>query len=70
MKAKGISFNAKDNNKENENVLAVKRLFEIAHIAHEVAEDIHYTMWYKFMTNVSENQIAAILGMPYRAFSS
>lgn len=68
LKAKGISFNAKDNNKENENVLAVKRLFEMAHIAHEVAEDIHYTMWYKFMTNVSENQIAAILGMPYRAF--
>ncbi|CVI67806.1 2-dehydropantoate 2-reductase [Clostridiales bacterium CHKCI001] len=67
-RAKGISFNAKDNNKENENVVAVKRLFEKAHIAHEVADDIHYTMWYKFMTNVSENQIAAILGMPYRAF--
>lgn len=68
VKAKGISFNSKDNNTESENVLAVKHLFEQAQIAHEVCEDIHYTMWYKFMTNVSENQTAAILGMPYRAF--
>ncbi len=67
-KAKGISFNSKENNKNDAKVLAVKELFEQAEIAHEVCEDIHYTMWYKFMTNVSENQTAAILGMPYRAF--
>lgn len=67
-KAKGISFNSKENNKNDAKVLAVKELFEQAEIAHEVCEDIHYTMWYKFMTNVSENQTAAMLGMPYRAF--
>lgn len=65
---KGISFNAKDNKKDDEKVTAVRQLFELAKIPHEVCDDIHYTMWYKFMTNVSENQTAAIMGMPYKAF--
>lgn len=49
-------------------VLAVQRLFEKAHIRYQIDEDMMYSIWYKFMSNMGENLTCALLGVPYIAF--
>ena len=43
-------------------------LFERAGLRYEVPADMVREIWVKFMANVSENQSAAILGIPYAAW--
>lgn len=43
------------------NVVKVKNFFEKASINYEIPDDIIYSMWLKFMLNVSANQVSAVL---------
>ncbi|MBS7006919.1 ketopantoate reductase family protein [Anaerostipes sp.] len=60
-----ISFGNAYNDRLTENVLAVRDLFEKSGISYEIPKDMLKNMWHKFMTNVSENQSAAVLRVPY-----
>lgn len=60
-----ISFGNANNDTLSETVLAVRDLFEKSGISYEIPKDMLRNMWHKFMTNVSENQSAAILRVPY-----
>lgn len=64
-----ISFGEARNEKLSDKVKAVKRLFDLADIRYEIPEDMLRNMWLKYMTNVSENQLCAILGVPYKGFA-
>ena len=77
MKGNEVSFrqeNARfeigerDNTVISPQVQAVKNLFDRANIKCIVPKDMVYDMWHKFMCNVSENQSAAILGIPFGAW--
>ena len=57
-----IVFGSVDN---TENVESVKNLFDKVHINYEVPDDIMYSMWLKYMLNVSSNQVSAILGYTF-----
>lgn len=50
-------------------VQAVKALFEASGINTTIPEDMERAIWYKYMCNVSENQSAAVLGIPFGAWS-
>lgn len=63
-----ISFGEDKNLELSEKVLAVKDLFDKAEIKYEIPEDMQKVMWTKYMTNVSENQLCAVLGTPYKGF--
>lgn len=63
-----ISFGNATNEQPDEDVLAVKDLFEQSGIGYQIPEDMLLNMWNKFMTNVSENQVSAILKAPYGIF--
>ena len=60
-----ISFGNARNDTLTETVTAVRDLFEKSGISYEIPKDMLKNMWHKFMTNVSENQSAAILRVPY-----
>lgn len=49
-------------------VRAVKELFESSGIHCVIPEDMERAIWYKYMCNVSENQCAAVLGIPFGAW--
>lgn len=54
-----------ENEADNENVLRVKKYFDKAGINYKIPEDIKYSLWLKFMLNVSANQPTAILRMTF-----
>lgn len=58
----------KENTVISPQVQAVKDLFDRAGIKCIVPKDMVFDMWHKFMCNVSENQSAAILGIPFGAW--
>ena len=58
-----LVFGAK--NGIDERVLAVKDFCENAHIKYQIPHDMHYSLWQKFMLNVSSNQPSAILKMTF-----
>lgn len=64
-----ISFGEAVNETLSDNVKAVKELFDKAGIRYEIPKDMLRNMWLKYMTNVSENQLCAILGVPYKGFA-
>lgn len=64
-----IEFGEKKNESISPRVQAVKELMESAGIRVLVPEDMERAIWYKYMTNVSENQSAAVLGIPFGAWS-
>lgn len=49
----------------DERVCAVKNFLERANIKYEIPNDIKYSLWRKFMLNVSSNQTSAILNMTF-----
>ena len=49
----------------NERVVKVKNFFDLAGIKYEIPQDIKYSLWRKFMLNVSTNQPSAILKMTF-----
>ena len=58
-------FGEKDKSGLTDRVLAVQELMEKAAIPYRLPEDILHAQWLKFMTNVSENLICAIIGVGY-----
>ncbi|MBN2222534.1 MAG: ketopantoate reductase family protein, partial [Vallitaleaceae bacterium] len=52
----------------SDRVLAVRKLFDQAQIQYHIEEDMIYSIWYKFMSNMGENLTCALLGVPYIAF--
>lgn len=64
-----IEMGEKRNETLSPRVQAVKTLFEKAGIRTVVPEDMERAIWYKYMCNVSENQSAAVLGIPFGAWS-
>ena len=53
------------NNGLDERVLAVKEFLDKAKIKYEIPADIRYSLWRKFVLNVSTNQPSAILKMTF-----
>lgn len=51
-------------------VLMVKELFERADIRCAIRPDMLQAIWEKFVCNVSENQVAAVLNIPFGAWGS
>ncbi|MBT9779510.1 2-dehydropantoate 2-reductase [Clostridium sp. MCC353] len=64
-----MEFGEKTNQTISERVQAVKDLFESAGIESWIPEDMERAIWMKYMCNVSENQTAAVLGIPFGAWS-
>lgn len=58
-----IVFGAKGD--KNANVERVKDFFDKAKINYEIPDDIQYSLWLKYMLNVSTNQPSAILNMTF-----
>lgn len=50
---------------EDKKVLTVKEFFNSANIDYEIPEDMEYSLWLKYMLNVSSNQPSAILNMTF-----
>lgn len=67
METGKISF-GEDKNMVTAPVKAVEELFIKANIPYDIPEDMKRAMWQKFMYNVSENQISAVLGVTYGEF--
>lgn len=66
---KGKIFFGEDRNDTlSSQTAAVEDLFRRAGIPCEVPTDMVRSQWYKYMSNVSENQLAAVLGLCYRDF--
>ncbi len=55
---------------QSENVYMVKELFQSAGIRCVVRPDMIRAIWEKFVCNVSENQVAAVLNIPFGAWGS
>ena len=56
-------FGLKD--KSDKRLLDVKELFEKAKIDYEIPEDIEYSIWLKYLMNVSTNQPSAVYNMTF-----
>ena len=64
-----MEFGEKTNEVISPRVQAVKELFERAGIKSIIPVDMEQAIWRKYMCNVSENQTAALLGIPFGAWS-
>jgi 2-dehydropantoate 2-reductase len=65
-----IVFGTERGSASNQNVRAVKDLFDRAGIRFSVPDDITREQWWKFMLNVGINQVSAILKAPYGVFQA
>ena len=59
-----------DNPSDNNNIQLVREFFNLAKIKYEVPDDIIYSMWLKFLLNVSSNQTSAVLGKTFGEMTS
>lgn len=50
----------------SDNIKRVKSFFDKAEINYEIPDDIIYSMWLKFMLNVSSNQTSALFGFTFK----
>jgi len=60
-----IVFNKFDSVITDKDIEEVKSLFDQCNISSEIAKDIKYEMWFKFMINTGINQISALLNANY-----
>ena len=51
-----------------DDIKAIDQLFTDAHIHHEIPEDMLAHQWFKYYCNVSENQVSAVLDIPFGAW--
>ena len=67
-----VEYGEKKNDPTNlsERVLRLKALFDGAGIRYQIRPDMLLAIWEKFACNVSENQVAAVLDLPYGAWGS
>lgn len=64
-----IVFGEEKNTEPSERVLGVKDLFDRAGILCKVPEDMLHAQWFKFMANVGQNLVSALLGVPFGAYT-
>ncbi|NTV79080.1 MAG: NAD(P)-binding domain-containing protein, partial [Clostridiales bacterium] len=60
-----MEFGEKMNTEITNRVSAVSELFDKAGIKYKIPEDMILAIWGKFMCNVSENQVTAVLHIPF-----
>jgi len=60
-----IVFNKFDSVISDKDIEEVKTLFDQCNISSEIAKDIKYEMWFKFMINTGVNQVSALLNANY-----
>lgn len=65
-----IAFGEERNDELSPAVRALKDLFDRAGISYKIPLDMRRDQWLKFMANVSENQVAALIGNTYRGFQT
>lgn len=65
-----VEFGEKRNQEPTERVQAVKALFERAGIRPVIQPDMEKALWMKFICNVSENQVGAVLKIPFGAWGA
>ncbi len=65
-----VEFGEKRNQELTERVQAVKALFERAGIRPVIQPDMEKALWMKFICNVSENQVGAVLKIPFGAWGA
>lgn len=54
-----------DNEDDKEKIQLLREFFNASKIKYEVPDDIIYSMWLKFLLNVSSNQTSAVLGKTF-----
>lgn len=65
-----LLIGSRDNDKKNEQLNAVESLLNSCHIHYEIPEDIHRSIWWKWMINIGVNQVSAVTGANYGIFQS
>lgn len=63
-----IEFGEANNEVMSKRVLAIKKLFDEAHILSKIPLDMKKALWHKYACNVAETQSSAILGIPFGAW--
>ena len=63
-----LRFGEKENKEYSEKVLAVQEVMERCHIPNGVDEDMLQGMWFKYMANVGQNTVSALLGVNFMAY--
>lgn len=63
-------FGNKKNDPISPDVQSISNIFNKAKINHEVPVDMEAQQWFKFMNNVAENQVSAILNIPFGAWQA
>lgn len=63
-------FGHPDNKTWDDDIQALHDLFSKAHIRHTIPDDMLSQKWFKYMCNVSENQVSAILDIPFGAWNA
>ncbi|MGN1182165.1 MAG: ketopantoate reductase family protein [Faecalibacillus sp.] len=62
-------FGHPQNNIIENDIKKISHLFKKANIIHLIPEDMLAEKWFKFMCNVGENQVSAILDIPFGAWN-
>ncbi|MGN0371909.1 MAG: ketopantoate reductase family protein [Enterocloster sp.] len=65
-----IEFGEKTNETISERVQAVKDLFDRAGMFSIIRKNMEKAIWEKYICNVSENQVSAVLGIPFGAWGT
>lgn len=65
-----MEFGERTNTTISPRIKAVAELFDKGDIHYKIPEDMILAIWNKFMCNCSENQSAAVLGIPFGAWHS
>ena len=65
-----LLIGSKDNDRHNRQLLLVEKLLDSCHIHYEIPEDIHRSLWWKWMINIGVNQVSAVTGANYGVFQS
>ncbi|MBR4574729.1 MAG: ketopantoate reductase family protein [Lachnospiraceae bacterium] len=67
-----VEFGDKTNDEKDlsENVRAVKEFFDAAGIKSIIRADMELAIWEKFVCNVSENQVSALMKIPFGAWGA
>ncbi|MBI9108801.1 MAG: ketopantoate reductase family protein [Spirochaetales bacterium] len=63
-----LLIGSKDNDRKNSELLALGGLLESCGLHFEIPEDIHRSIWWKWMINIGVNQVSAVTGANYGVF--
>ena len=70
--ASHVEFGDKKNTEDNlsERVICVREFFDSAGIKNTIRPDMELAIWEKYVCNVSENQVAALMKIPFGAWGA